>query len=117
VQQQRGNLTADRQRIRARSRRSRRRIRDQPPGEGGSDEQHGHEQQATAQEHGSEEPILLLPYPVPHHADEPQEGNASEWHQVQRDDNRAAASGIRQPTTGLAGISGYRDDDQDEGNA
>jgi hypothetical protein len=47
--------------------------------------------------HGREEPVLALPYPVSRDPDEPQEGDAGEGHQVQRDDNGAAAGRICQP--------------------
>ena len=39
----------------------------------------GDEQQAAA-ECGCEEPVLQLPNPVSHDADEPQEGDTGEWH-------------------------------------
>src|SRR5271166_6520236 len=118
VQQEPGDLAADRQRIRAEScRRSGRRLRDQPAGKGASDEQQGHEQQAAAEEHRREEPVLPLPYPVSHDPDEPQEGDAGERHQVQRDDDGGAAPRICQPCTGLGRIGRYRDGDEDEDQA
>jgi hypothetical protein len=37
------------------------------------------------QEHGREKPVLALADPVAEHPDEPQEGDAGERNQVQRD--------------------------------
>jgi hypothetical protein len=64
-------------------------VGDQRAGDSRRGEQHRHEQQAAAQEDRGEEAVRVLPDPVPHHADEPQEGDAGERHQTQRHDHPA----------------------------
>ena len=59
-----------------------------------------------------EEPVLQLPYPVPHDADEPQEGDTGEWHQVQRDSDGTTARRIGQPCAGLSGMAGDETDER-----
>ena len=73
------------------------------PGDGGGHEQHGDEQQAAAQEHGREEAVLAAADPVPDHPDEPQEGDAGERDQVQRDGHRGSPPRIGQPLAGHGG--------------
>jgi hypothetical protein len=61
--------------------------------------------------------LIPLPYPVSHDPDEPQEGDAGEGHQVQRDDDGPAARRICQPRAGRGRAGRCRGGDEDEGQA
>ena len=62
-----------------------RRRREQPACYRRGHKKHGHEQQAAAQEHRREKPVLALADAIPEHADEPEEGDARERDEIQRD--------------------------------
>ena len=73
------------------------RICEQTTGDGGTDEQHRHEQQTAAQEHRREEAILPVTDIVSDDPDEPEERDPCEGNEIQRDDDRPLSAVIDEP--------------------
>jgi hypothetical protein len=61
----------------------------EPPAPGG-DEDHRDEEQAAAEEHGREEPVLAVADEVPDRGDAPEESDAGEGREVDTDERDAA---------------------------
>jgi hypothetical protein len=73
------------------------RRRNQTPCNRAGCEEHGDEEQATAEEDGREEAVLALTDAVAEHTDEPQEGDAGKRQQLQAECNRPSLAVVGDP--------------------
>ena len=72
-----------------------------------ADEQHREEEQAAAQEDGGEQPVLHVTDLVAHHADEPEERDPRERHEVQAQPDLLTSARVARSDLGI-GVAGER---------
>jgi hypothetical protein len=65
----------------------------------------GDEQQAAAEEHGGEQPILSVTHAIANDADEPQKRDAGERQQVESENDGIALAALVEPVIGTLGIA------------
>jgi hypothetical protein len=80
-------------------------VNKRPPATAPGGQHHRDEHEPASKEHRGEEPILPLPDPIAHYADEPQEGDCREGQQVQRHHDCLAAAPVSQPVSSGLGIA------------